>query len=410
MNSPLPASPNIPRAVTKTKSENEIQLASIYFTLVGIGYLFPFSALTQPVDYWHFLFPNFNIEFPLTTIYMYTNLIVLALLVFGNSSTSSRFTPRIVGGFIGQFMVLVFVPTSYFFITSEKWNVIAILSATAMAASVTAFLDSSVIALASQYPLRVQESFQLGVGISTLIGSVYRDITKGVFPEDAIVSSSLLYFYSGAATIAVCIGAYFRLMKLDLTRKCVEKNEHLAEISENSALLGYKDMPSKWSVLRKIWYNELMVTLVFASTLSLWPPLVTTIPSYNFPHLQSTGWWSLVLLTLFSVSDVIGRLLVKFRMGITPATIWRPIVARFLLFPLIFCSVTGFIFVHDAWSILFVSILGFTNGYIGTLSIILINDVITVQEQPIAGMFTSFFLNSGLVLGATIGLIFDNLK
>jgi hypothetical protein len=47
---------------------------------------------------------------------------------------------------------------------------------------------------------------------------------------------------------------------------------------------------------------------------------------------------------------------------------------------------------------------------VGTLAIILVNDCCdSVAEQAIAGTFTSFFLNSGLVLGATIGLIFDKL-
>ena len=52
------------------------------FVAIGIGYLFPFSALTQPVDYWHYLFPDFNVEFSITVLYMWLNLIVLAFLVF----------------------------------------------------------------------------------------------------------------------------------------------------------------------------------------------------------------------------------------------------------------------------------------------------------------------------------------
>ena len=34
--------------------------ASLCLTAIGIGYLFPFSALTQPVDYWNYLFPGEN--------------------------------------------------------------------------------------------------------------------------------------------------------------------------------------------------------------------------------------------------------------------------------------------------------------------------------------------------------------
>lgn len=248
----------------------QLQQASFYFVLVGIGYLFPFSALTQPVDYWNMLFPDFNIEFPLTCIYMYTNLIMLALLVFCGADESPSFTPRIVGGFVGQLLVLVFVPTSYFFYLSESYTEVAVLGATAVAAIVTAFIDSSVIALSSQYPLRVQEYFQLGVGISTLIGSIYRDVTKAVFPADMLVESSLLYFYSGAVTIGVCIAAYYKLLQLPLSKTCLaaaveEAKRHSdATITPLDAQAVGESFPllaapiaspppvSKWIILRKI--------------------------------------------------------------------------------------------------------------------------------------------------------------
>lgn len=403
-------------------SDGEIMEACLHFSIVGVGYLFPFSALTQPVDYWGLLFPDFNIEFPLTTIYMYTNLAMLTLLVFLGGTP--HFTRRIVGGFWGQLLVLVFVPTSYFFHLDEYANEIAILGATAAAAIVTAFIDSSVIALASQYPLRVQEYFQFGVGLSTLIGSIYRDVTKIAFPPDMIVESSLLYFYSGAATIALCIASYYRLMQLDMSKKCLaraeaaEKNRNHASVPANTedfpllAQATKEDVPDekepdKWKVLKKIFFNESMVLLLFMSTLALWPPLVTEIKSFNFPSLQSSGWWSLILLTVFSICDCSGRLLVRYRMGINKDNIWIPVFGRFILFPLIVCSVQGVFVTNDLLSVLFVGALGMTNGYVGTLSIVLVNEACSEEEQAVAGTFTGFFLNSGLVLGATIGLVSD---
>ena len=48
--------------------EYEERKAYWLFTAIGIGYLFPFSALTQPVDYWTILFPDFNVEFSITVV------------------------------------------------------------------------------------------------------------------------------------------------------------------------------------------------------------------------------------------------------------------------------------------------------------------------------------------------------
>ena len=412
-------------------SSAELTEACILFSIVGVGYLFPFSALTQPVDYWQLLFPDFNIEFPMTTLYMYTNLVSLTALVFWGGTPN--FTQRIVGGFVGQLVVLIFVPTSYFFQLDEISNEWAVLGATAAAAIVTAFIDSCVIALASQYPLRVQEYFQFGVGLSTLIGSIYRDVTKILFPPDRIVESSLLYFYSGAATIALCIVSYYRLMQLDMSKKCLARameaeqarhdHQHdttlnVGHATENSPLVAKKEQPKdddsiiepdKWVVLRKVFFNQSMVFLLFMSTLALWPPLVTEIKSFNFSRLEASGWWSLILLTIFSVCDCSGRLLVRYRMGITKDNIWNPVLGRFILFPLIICSVKGVLVTNDLLSVLLVGALGMTNGYVGTLSIVLVNEACEEQEQAVAGTFTGFFLNAGLVVGATIGLVADKL-
>lgn len=410
--------------------QTETREACFLFMIVGIGYLFPFSALTQPIDYWNLLFPDFNIEFPLTTLYMWSNLIMLAILVFCGGTPN--FTRRIVGGFIGQLLVLVVVPTSYFFQLDEANNVVVVMGSTAIAAIVTAFMDSSMIALVAQYPLRVQEYFQLGVGVSTLIGSLYRDATKLAFPPDEIVESSLLYFYTGAATILFCIVAYYRLLQLPLSKKCLAKAMAVTEkeiddelVNEVSLLLDSPNNagqstenqpddpdPDRYEVLRKVFFNEIMVVLLFLSTLALWPPLVTEIPAYDYTRLQATGWWSLILLTIFSFSDCMGRILVRFRMGFHKDNIWIPVAARLAVFPLILSQVQGWTtsaLPRDLVSMLSVSFLGLTNGYVGTLCIVLVNDCCkNTKEQSVAGTFTSFFLNSGLVLGATLGLFLDS--
>ncbi|CAI5743805.1 unnamed protein product [Peronospora destructor] len=400
------------------KEAREETRACWLFALVGVGYLFPFSALTQPVDYWKMLFPHFNIEFALTSTYMYTNLVFLGVIVvfFGHPLYKSR----IVGGFMGQLLVLVFVPTSYFFFSSENGNAIAVLSGTAMAAIATAFIDSSTIALVSHYPQSVQESFQLGVGLSTLVGSLYRDLTKLVFPADQLLTSSLIYFYTGALTITVCIGAFYKIMQLKITNKYLLRNaDSSVELTERSLLQDEKQQsgsdpisipgpaPTRWSVLKKVWRLEALIMVVFFASLSVWPPLVTEIKTYNFPSLQDSGWWSLILLTLFSISDCVGRFIVNHRFGLTSSNIWIPIMARFIFVPIIIGIVKGWWLQSDIWSVLSVMGLGFGNGYLGTLTIIFVSESVYTDEQQLIGPLTSFFLNSGLVLGSTVGLVVE---
>lgn len=409
--------------------EKETTIAYYLIAIVGVGYLFPFSALTQPVDFWNHEFPDFNIEFPLTTLYMWVNLIVLALIVFSGRKPSYTF--RIVGGFIGQTAVLVLVPSLYFFHLSEYSYYIWIMIATSIAAVVTALVDSVAIGFAAHFPLKVQEGLQLGIGLSTLIGSIYRIGTKLVFPADEVVMSSLLYFYAGALTIVFCIFTYYRLLNMDIAKKYFfhiqaplkpasygsmldDEDSGLLADAEACRQMGIQASPSsqrkahdkidKWAVFHKVAFNEFLVFLLFFSTLLLWPPLVTEIPSYNFPSLQESRWWSLLLLLLFAVLDCIGRILVPYRCGLTSSNIYLPVIARLLLIPLLVCSAKQMYFTNDLWSVLFVGILGFSNGYVGSLAVMMVSEVVTADEKGVAGSFTGFFLNLGLVFGATAAM------
>merc|ERR1711862_435419 len=114
-------------------------------------------------------------------------------------------------------------------------------------------------------------------------------------------------------------------------------------------------------------------------------------------------WWLLILLTVFSFLDTFGRFMVKYRCGLTASNIWVPILLRVLCIPCMLMAQQGCApFNHDFWSMFFTIILGFTNGYIGSLSPLFIIELVEEEEAGYAGSLTSFFLNAGLVLGSTI--------
>ncbi|CAK4070197.1 unnamed protein product [Aphanomyces euteiches] len=386
------------------RSKQSSRCLSVIFAIIGIGYLFPFSALTQPVDYWHVLFPTLDMEFYITSVYLYTNVVALGLVVSFGSIKNLSYAQRIVGGFLGQLTVLVFVPLASYIIYNESALAAAILSATAVAAISTAFLDSCVIALASTFPVQVQEALQFGVGLSTLIGSLYRDLTKLVFPQDQVKTSSAVYFLVGVFTIATCIAAYSQVRRF-------QRNENTPEINYQ-VMSESTDVPSshRWKVLRKCLPIYCITVVMFITTLSVWPPLVTEIKSFNSPALQSSGWWPLILLTIVSVTDCIGRLFVPYRLGLTKETLWKPVAVRVLLVPCIVMCVRGIWFTHDAWSVLFVSLLGLSNGFLGSLCIIFATEMVDdPADRPTAGSFAGFFLISGLVIGSSVGLAFTKM-
>jgi len=491
-----------------THNINELRLVWYLVMLIGIGYLFPFSALTQPIDFWNLVFPDFNIEFPLSTLYMWTNLILLGVIVFFGKKPSFSF--RLIGGFLGQFLALIIVPTMYFYKTSEIQYFWIIMGTTGLAAGVTAFVDSVVISFASQFPKPIIESLQLGIGLSTLIGCLYRIFTKLVLPNDTI-TSSIMYFYSGAFTILICIIGYCVLIRLPIaqyylnnekagtssnvtvlrdddyitilkdeeigkqtstihhnhniisttTTTTTTTSKHSHVITESSSLLPHiterhthsyqttstnplttnntttitnttccgkntctcggkgscqcglmkstnintdTTIPlirNRWIILRHVWKMQFLLFLTYFSTMLVWPGIFTEIRSYQFLPQDTENWWSLLLFLQFSVLDCIGRLMTPHRMGLTNQNIHYIVLIRLGLLPLIIFCAMGYI-TNDLLAIGLIGLIGFTNGYIGSLCIIFATELVDSQEEKaIVGGFTSFFLNVGLVLGTT---------
>ncbi|EER17520.1 hypothetical protein Pmar_PMAR008083 [Perkinsus marinus ATCC 50983] len=131
--------------------------------IIGIGYLFPISAIWAAFDYWKTLFPDKNIEFVVTCLYQFGSVMTVLVLSFGKSM---KFHRRILGGFSGQFCCL-FVIFLFRWLGLPADVVYGILLGLVFLMSVvTGFLDSALLALNSQYSPKMQEALQIGIGTS----------------------------------------------------------------------------------------------------------------------------------------------------------------------------------------------------------------------------------------------------
>ena len=148
--------------------------------------------------------------------------------------------------------------------------------------------------------------------------------------------------------------------------------------------------------------------------------MVSEIPSFSNPVLNTTEWWPLLLLFAFAVMDVCGRFTVPYRMGLNVDNIHYAVLFRLLLLPLVVIlarhndnnnnnidseSYQHHLLLLDLCSMIVVSLLGFTNGYLGSLSIVLVNERVDPEHRGVVGTLTGFTLNAGLVAGATLALI-----
>ena len=170
--------------------------------------------------------------------------------------------------------------------------------------------------------------------------------------------------------------------------------------------------PNKiWRVYSLIMTPSVSVFLVFSVTIGLFPSLIVLLESTN--KCGSGGRFSNDLFVpfffvLFNLFDLLGRIPAGlFPPLFTAQNVWIPAVARFIFIPMfLLCNVSGsqlpVVFNHDAFPIIFMVLLAFTNGYVASTCMILGSHAAPPKDAPIAGTMMILSLTLGLFMGASL--------
>lgn len=422
-------------------------LPYILIVLIGIGFLFPIATLAEAIDYWDTVYSGYDFEFIMLTEYTSIKLVVVFFVVFFTYKKPD-FDLFISNGLFGGAVALIVIASFYYANISTYSYYSVSLSAVAIAAVSGGLLDASIYAFVATYPMSIQEGLQLGIGLSYFISSLFRIITKASFAS-SIVESTLIYFYLAGVFVLVCIVLHQYLLSLPVTK---ERNQMLVSsiarlnrlsgmVSENSPLVGTLDemdgmeisfseatrdddddddgkrrscceelgliFKSKIPQLNKVLLNESMLCLTFALNIFLFPGLVAQMKSYNYSYLNDSDWWPVILEVLYTGVDLCGRMCIHYRGSLTSENIWIPAVCRLLFIPFFLCSVYGFLFTNDIWTICFILLAGFSGGYLTPIIFMTITDDVQPHERLVVGMFSGFFSNLGSVIGSLAALKFS---
>lgn len=160
----------------------------------------------------------------------------------------------------------------------------------------------------------------------------------------------------------------------------------------------------KTTLLRRVWKNQCSVLINFILTTACYPGLITAIEPRSKAFALPNHWYQTILLSFFAFFDTSSRFLLNYRFGLTWKNIHYVVLLRCFLLPTIVICVSGF---HVPDSVIFalVSIYGLSNGYVGSLSLVLQNEVpgLTNRERRTVGTWSAFSVNAGLCLGSFLG-------
>ncbi|CAJ1356550.1 unnamed protein product, partial [Effrenium voratum] len=400
--------PEATRLLEETKPSSKGEgLAELCMVVIGIGYLFPIAAIWAAFDYWKLLFPDQNVEFAVTALYQAGSILTVLALSFVETF---QFGPRILGGFAGQFLCLSVILGFKWLRCPPSLLYDLLLGVVLLCSVATGYLDSALLSLCSQYSSKMQAYLQIGLGFGTLVSVAYRDVTKLVASEVSVASTA--FFVVALATVLVCISAYRLLMLLPASQhlrlpRGTSRADYGAastdgDASGENAVAKVESGATVGAVLSVVWFNQLVIFGNFFLTTLCYPGLITAIPCKQMKSLDVDEWFQTILLTVFAMFDIVARFCTHIRFGLDHGNVQYTVLLRALLVPLMLTSAVGA--TSDFWSMVAVAAFGLLNGYSGSLSLIVINEIptLTAEQRKTCGRLSACAVNGGLCLGSLV--------
>lgn len=403
------------------------------FILLGVGVLLPWNTFISAPDYFNMLYGP-NILFYFSMAYSYPNLIGLVAMVKYGAKLSFR--ALTIPSFTLYTVVLVVVPLLYYIVGSGMAGMVLTITAVFFVGLANAVCQAGVFGFAGFLPSEFTQGAMSGNGIAGVLVCVIRIITKLSMPNDdsGIRDSTLVFFMIGAFVIVLTIASIFVLMKLPYVKENAElRNESVGLLSSSASASagvqspdGEDDEEEKISmvrregnadqeklrsqggpnqvtirsVFRKIWKFAVMVWFVFFVTLAVFPGVTVQIPSNN----GLSDWLPILLITLFNVGDTVGRSSPGWFILFSEKTMPFAVAARAIFIPLFVFCVKPRLISNDAFPIVVMAVMSFTNGYLGSLCMMFAPEKVNQHEREKAGTIMTFFLLLGITTGSTVGL------
>ncbi|KAJ3452008.1 equilibrative nucleoside transporter 1 isoform a [Anaeramoeba flamelloides] len=279
-----------------------------------------------------------------------------------------------------------------------------------------------------------------GQGFAGVIVSFLRVITKGATEQTTrgIRDSAFAYFAASAGIVFFIIVGYFFLIRTKFTKYYISKyyyhlenadstkeeepmsinesgseysgesetdrqttviKDHLEKDDDTTSLLdGTPKRIKLWPLYKKIFRFSFSVFFTFFISLALFPSVMVQIPSTR-NHLNTTGWYSLILITLFNCLDTTGRTLPKWIPNLFSNKFLVGFVLSRSVFLVLFVLCVEKVISSDAISIIIVIIFSITNGYPSSISMMrgpFAKGIKEHERSTAAVMMVHYFITSGI--------------
>ncbi|XDA89640.1 hypothetical protein R6Z07F_019244 [Ovis aries] len=418
----------------------------IFFSL-GIGSLLPWNFFVTAQEYWIFKLSNCSspatgeepkdsdilnyFESYLAVASTVPSVLCLAL----NFLLVNRVPVRVrVLASLTIMLAIFMVMTVLVKVDTSSWThsffTITIVCMVILSGTSTIF-NSSVFGMTGSFPMRNSQALISGGAMGGTLSAVASLVDLAVASD--VTDSTLAFFLTADIFLALCIGLYLLLPRLDYARYYMKPvwptvfsgEEQLPQDTPSpiSVAPGSSDpqTPPLGPILKKTTGLGFCIVYLFFITSLIFPAICTNIESLSR---GSGSPWStkffvpLTTFLLYNFADLCGRQITAWIQVPGPRSKALPGLAllRTGLVPLfVFCNyqprrhLRTVLFQSDVYPVLLTSLLGLSNGYLSTLALIYGPKIVPRELAEATGVVMTFYVCLGLVLGSACSALLVHL-
>ncbi|XP_066881533.1 equilibrative nucleoside transporter 3 isoform X2 [Kogia breviceps] len=301
----------------------------------------------------------------------------------------------------------------------------------AILSGTSTIFNSSVFGMTGSFPMRNSQALMSGGAMGGILSAVA--LLVDLAGASDVTDSTLAFFLTADVFLALCIGLYLLLPRLDYARYYMRPvwpavfsgEEQLPQDSPNSPLVAPGSSDSQTPPLRPILKKTAglgfcIIYLLFITSL-IFPALSSNVESLSKGSgspWSTTFFVPLTTFLLYNFADLCGRQITAWIQMPGPRSKVLPglVLLRTCLVPLfVFCNYQPRVHLHtvifqsDVYPVLFTSLLGLSNGYLSTLALIYGPKIVPRELAEATGVVMSFYVYLGLVLGSACSALLVHL-
>ena len=401
------------------------KLNYIIAILLGAGTLFAYNAIIAGGDYYKASFPGKKLEYyaPMATSIISPFLQFLGIhLVLALGKNICIYTTL-----VGNAICVVLVPILIAQLNVQDGFNAALACMLAIGAFGAVNLVT-IFPLFASFPFLFLQAVMMGQGLSGVIVSVLRVVTRAIYPhtDEGNQQSARLYFTVAGSFTLFCVVAYtvlkctpfakYYLGKAEaeaLKAKAIEEeNRHaindeplLANVHGDSA----ENLPSSMgTVMCNILPAIFNISSIFIVTFLSFPGLMLSIaPTIDIDE----GDFNTYNILLFNVFDFIGRTLPSIGLLWNEKNVHIPVIFRFITYPLfILAAKSHYAFFNSSYFVFgLIAFFAVSNGYLSSIVMMTASNFSSPQDREMTSSLMSTFLTASILVGSMLALGIDSI-